>query len=158
MVLCWLTSYLGLQSSAVTFVFVFLCCLFLPQLTQHSLAVLPVSQRLSLVTRCHQPSRCSLQQVLSSPLQPPTPKHLCFISMIKLMGNVGFCILLSPLLASCCFFQEKVTRARQPLFYLPFIGTPSQTISLSFPPNFFLIGIIPYSYPSLLYSPHSFPH
>lgn len=67
MVLCWLTPYLGLQSSAVTFVFVFLCCLFLPQLTQHSLAVLPVPQRLSLMTRCHQPSRCSLQQVLFSP-------------------------------------------------------------------------------------------
>lgn len=49
----------------------FLCSLFLPQfhlpqLTQHSLALLPVSERLSLVARGHQASRCSLQQVLSS--------------------------------------------------------------------------------------------
>lgn len=133
MVLCWLTS----PGTSELFSHIHVCVSLFPlaapamssQLTQHSPAPLPVSQRLSLVARCHQLNRCSLQQVLSSPLQPPAPKQLCSIPVIKLMGSVGFCVLLSPLLTSSCFLQETVKRARQPLFYWLFIGTSSDNFT-----------------------------
>lgn len=124
----------------------FLCSLFLlqlhlPQLTQHSPTLIPVSEQMSLVARSHQASRCSLQPVFSS----MACSRAWFTKIMELVESVKFHVLLR----SCYFFQERVTQARQPLFCLPIREIPSGTqFCYLLPQTSFLIDIMPYFYPS----------
>lgn len=133
--LCWLTSSGTSELCCHIYVCVPLFPLSPPATSSPAHPALSCStpSLIAVVASHHQANRYSLQQVLPSPLQPPAPKQLCSISMIKLVGSVGLCVLLSPLLTSCYFFQETVTRARQLLFYLPI----TDTISVPCPSNFF---------------------
>lgn len=116
MVLCWLISSGTSRVHCHVHVGVSLFPLSPPVMSFPAHPALSCSApSLIAVVASHQPSRYSLQQLLSSPLQPLAPKQLCSIPMIKLVGNVRFHVLLSPLLTPCYFFSNRQSQEQHSL-------------------------------------------
>lgn len=139
MVLCWLTSSGTSRVHCHVHVGISLFPLSPPEMSFPAQPALSCSApSLIAVVTSHQPSRYSLQQVLSSPLQPLAPKQLCSIPMIKLVGNVRFHVLLNPLLTSCYFFPTDSNKSNTASLLFALHRNPiTETISLTSPPNFF---------------------